>query len=74
MADARNFLLENPAIAAEIEKKILAKLGIGAKPEAVPAPVEAPAAKATEKPAARAAKPVEAAADDAPSLRPAANA
>ena len=80
--NARNFLLENPAIAAEIEKKILAKLGIGAKPEAVPAPVEAPAAKAADKPAARATKPSAAgiavaaddAADDAATLRPAANA
>ena len=74
--NARTFLLENPAVAAEIEKKILAKLGIGAKPEAVPAPVETPAAKAAEKPAARAVKPAQAepVTDDAPSLRPAANA
>ena len=80
--NARNFLLENPTIAAEIEKKILAKLGIGVKPEAVPAPVaEVPAAKTADKPTARATKPstVDAAAaageaDDAPTLRPAASA
>ncbi|BDZ47587.1 hypothetical protein GCM10025866_34960 [Naasia aerilata] len=29
--NARNFLLKNPDIAAEIEKKILAKLGVGAE-------------------------------------------
>ena len=33
--NARNFLLENPAMAAEIETKILTKLGIGAKLAAV---------------------------------------
>jgi len=35
--NARNFLLENPDIAAEIEQKILAKLGIGAAAKAAQA-------------------------------------
>lgn len=46
--NARNFLIENPAMAAEIETKILAKLGIGAKAaaaEPVVAPVQKPAAE-----------------------------
>jgi recombination protein RecA len=40
--NARNFLLQNPDIAADIEKKILAKLGIGAAgaAPAVPSNVE----------------------------------
>lgn len=47
--NARNFLIDNPAMAVEIENKILAKLGIGAKPAAVE-PVAAPAQKiASEK-------------------------
>ncbi|MGR2753835.1 recombinase RecA [Agromyces arachidis] len=41
--NARNFLLQNPDIAADIERKILAKLGIG-QPAAGAAPV-APVAK-----------------------------
>jgi recombination protein RecA len=36
--NARNFLLQNPDIAADIEKKILAKLGIGQAPVAPAAP------------------------------------
>ncbi|WP_394551659.1 recombinase RecA [Agromyces sp. MMS24-JH15] len=36
--NARNFLLQNPDIAADIEHKILAKLGIGAAAAAAPAP------------------------------------
>lgn len=46
--NARNFLIENPAMAAEIETKILAKLGIGAKAaaaEPVVTPVQKPAAE-----------------------------
>ncbi|MFT4283692.1 MAG: recombinase RecA [Protaetiibacter sp.] len=35
--NARNFLLENPDVAAEIEQKILAKLGIGAAAKAAQA-------------------------------------
>jgi len=35
--NARRYLLENPTVAEEIEKKILAKLGIGATPAAVEA-------------------------------------
>jgi recombination protein RecA len=44
--NARNFMLENPEIAAEIEKKIKEKLGIGAvltdpsNVDALPAPVD----------------------------------
>jgi len=37
--NARNFLLQNPDIAADIEKKILVKLGIGQQGGAVAAPV-----------------------------------
>jgi len=55
--NARNFLLENPAMAAEIESKILAKLGIGAKLAAVE-----PLALAADK-----ANPEKASADKAPS-------
>ena len=40
--NSRSFLIENPAIAAEIEQKILAKLGVGAAAE-VAAEVEAAA-------------------------------
>ncbi|MFC9917925.1 recombinase RecA [Agromyces binzhouensis] len=47
--NARNFLLQNPDIAADIEKKILAKLGIGqaagAPAAAAPANVESIASK-----------------------------
>jgi recombination protein RecA len=47
--NARNFLIDNPAMAVEIENKILAKLGIGAKPAAAE-PVAATAQKtASEK-------------------------
>jgi recombination protein RecA len=39
--NSRSFLIQNPEIAAEIEGKILAKLGVGgAKPDAAAAPVE----------------------------------
>jgi recombination protein RecA len=43
--NARKFLLENPDVAAEIEKRIKEKLGIGAQLDAdetaaVPAPVD----------------------------------
>ncbi|WP_353816701.1 recombinase RecA [Agromyces sp. SYSU T00266] len=46
--NARSFLIKNPDIAADIEKKILAKLGIGqpaAAPAAAPANVESIASK-----------------------------
>jgi len=59
--NARNFLIENPVMAAEIEKKILAKLGIGDKPAAVePVAATAPAAGKGKAAAAPAAMPVEA--------------
>ncbi|MCU1571281.1 MAG: recA [Naasia sp.] len=44
--NARNFLLKNPDIAAEIEKKILAKLGVGA--EGAAAAAAAAAAEAAD--------------------------
>ena len=40
--NSRKYLLQNPEIAAEIESKILAKLGIGAGAGAAPATVDAP--------------------------------
>ncbi|MFD5865753.1 recombinase RecA [Agromyces sp. NPDC127015] len=43
--NARNFLLQNPDIAADIEQKILVKLGIGAAGTAAPANVESLDAK-----------------------------
>ncbi|MCD5347476.1 recombinase RecA [Agromyces sp. H3Y2-19a] len=43
--NARNFLLQNPDIAADIEQKILVKLGIGAAGAAAPANVESLDAK-----------------------------
>ena len=52
--NARSFLLENPEIADEIEKKILTKLGVGAgKPTAVPPLVEAPTVAAKAPPRSR---------------------
>ncbi|WP_378145823.1 recombinase RecA [Cnuibacter sp. UC19_7] len=47
--NARRFLLENTDIAAEIETKILAKLGIGAAKAEAPAPVESLQAKMASK-------------------------
>ncbi len=64
--NSRNFLIENPAVALDIEQKIMLKLGIGAdaKAAALAASAEAPAADA---PAAKAGKaaviPVEPVAD-----------
>jgi recombination protein RecA len=62
--NSRNFLLENPAIALDIEQKIMAKLGIGAEGKAAkaaaagaaPTVVAEPAAKST--PTGRRAAPV----------------
>ena len=54
--NARTFLIENPDIAAEIEKKILIKLGIGAEGKAAAAAAAdaaAPLAVPTDDPAAR---------------------
>jgi recombination protein RecA len=51
--NSRNFLLENPAIANEIEQKIMTKLGIG-----VPKPVEAPAAPVAKTASAKSAAPI----------------
>ena len=51
--NSRNFLIENPAIATEIEQKIMTKLGIG-----VPKLVEAPAAPAAKAAPAKSAAPV----------------
>ena len=53
--NARNFLLENPDIADEIEKKILAKLGVGAAKAEAEASNVAPIAAAPGAPVARAA-------------------
>jgi recombination protein RecA len=59
--NARNFLLENPETANEIEKKILVKLGIGAEGKAAAAEasniasIALAAEKAAEEPALRAA-------------------
>ncbi|MGN6408259.1 MAG: recombinase RecA, partial [Curtobacterium sp.] len=48
--NSRSFLIQNPEIAAEIEGKILAKLGVGgASAEAVEAPVESIAPKIAER-------------------------
>jgi recombination protein RecA len=44
--NARNFLKDNPDLANEIEKKILEKLGVGVRPEALPAEPGADAAGA----------------------------
>ncbi|MFL0712966.1 MAG: recombinase RecA [Microcella pacifica] len=68
--NARNFLIENPVMAAEIEKKILAKLGIGDKPAAVEPVAEAAPASGKGK-AAPSLAPVAA---DEPSLPKAAGA
>ena len=76
--NARNFLIENPTMAAEIETKILAKLGIGEKiaefePVAIAGPAAARAGKG--KAAASAAAPAPAAVgDDEPALPKAAGA
>ena len=51
--NARRYLLENPTVAEEIEKKILAKLGIGAAPATVEAaPVESIQQKIAQRKAA----------------------
>ena len=51
--NARRYLLENPTVAEEIEKKILAKLGIGADPAKVEAaPVESIQQKIAQRKAA----------------------
>jgi recombination protein RecA len=42
MENSRRFLIQNPDIAAEIEEKILIKLGVKADPHATAAPVAAP--------------------------------
>ena len=64
--NARNFLIENPVMAAEIEKKILTKLGIGDKQ----AEFE-PVAAATSNPAASGSAPSSTAkGKSAPSLAP----
>jgi recombination protein RecA len=58
--NSRKFLLDNPALADEIEKKIKEKLGIGprvdtpAETATVPAPAESPAPAATGKASATA--------------------
>ena len=57
--NSRNFLIQNPDVAAEIERKIMAKLGIGAEGKAAAAAAAAPAEPA---------KPVKAAAE-APALK-----
>jgi recombination protein RecA len=54
--NSRNFLLENPAIADEIEKKIKVKLGIGVPRAVADLPAEDPAVEETAAPAAKAAK------------------
>jgi len=69
--NARNFLIENPVMAAEIEKKILAKLGIGDKLAAVEAAEAAPAASAGKGKSSPGIAPV---ADDEPALPKAAGA
>ena len=57
--NARNFLIENPTMAAEIETKILAKLGIGEKiAEFEPVAVAGPAAAAAKGKAPASAAPV----------------
>ena len=46
--NARNFLIQHPEIAEEIERKILAKLGVGQPAEAAPESVEAPVSPVAE--------------------------
>ena len=65
--NSRRFLLENPSIANEIEKKIILKLGIGAEAKAANAAAALEAANAEEAAKEAAAKSAEkAAADKAP--------
>ncbi|WJX99950.1 recombinase RecA [Curtobacterium sp. SP.BCp] len=47
--NSRSFLIQNPEIAAEIEGKILAKLGVGGATAAVEAPVDSIAPKLAER-------------------------
>jgi recombination protein RecA len=54
--NSRNFLLENPAIADEIEKKIKVKLGIGVPRAVADLPAEDAAVEETAAPAAKASK------------------
>ncbi|MGX5680668.1 recombinase RecA [Schumannella luteola] len=54
--NSRNFLLENPAIAKEIEQKIMVKLGIGAEAKAAQAAQAREAQAAAPAPAAKSAK------------------
>ncbi|MBN9606910.1 MAG: recombinase RecA [Actinomycetales bacterium] len=51
--NARNYLLENPEVAAEIEKKILVKLGVGAEGKAAQAAAAAEAGNVTAMPSAK---------------------
>ena len=46
--NARNFLIQHPEIAEEIERKILAKLGVGQPAEAAPESGEAPVSPVAE--------------------------
>jgi len=63
--NARNFLLQNPEIANEIETKILTKLGVGAEAKAAQAAeLAAAAANVTAMPTASAEEPVARAAND----------
>ncbi len=50
MENSRRFLLENPDIAAEIEQKLLVKLGVKSDPNAPLAAVDGPAAGAGDAP------------------------
>jgi recombination protein RecA len=54
--NSRKFLLENPEIAADIEQKIMFKLGVGAEAKAAKAAAAADALQAENKAAAAAAK------------------
>jgi recombination protein RecA len=64
--NSRNFLIENPAIAKEIEQKIMVKLGIGAEAKATQAAQQREAAAAATAAAAADAK----AAKGAPPVMP----
>ena len=54
--NSRKFLLENPAIALDIEQKIMFKLGVGAAAKAAQATAAADSLRAENKAAAEAAK------------------
>ena len=54
--NARNFLLQNPAMANEIESKILSKLGIGALGKSAASAAKAAAAEAAESAATKSGK------------------